>query len=128
MLSIARFSKHDEHDTTGPGGWFYTWTLGEVQRELGEHVRCTNTNSKNKSSKYNTVPNRTDTNNAPLHAMCCEEFAHALHVSQGVRGARLMRPLQTKRLHANIWVNKRHAKMKIVHSKYHMFGQARGYV
>ena len=72
-------------------------------------------------------PDRTDTYNEPLHTMRCEEVAHALHVSQGVRGARLMLPLQTKRLHANIWINKRNAKMKIVYSKYHMFRQASGY-
>ena len=24
------------------GGWFYTWAVGEVQVELGEHARCTN--------------------------------------------------------------------------------------
>ena len=45
----------------------------------------------------------------------------------GVRGARLMRPLQTKRLHADIRINEGNAKMKIVYSKYHMFRKARDY-
>ena len=39
-----------------PGGWFYTWTVGEMQAELGEHAWCTNKNKKNTKTNPAELP------------------------------------------------------------------------